>query len=115
MRKYFFTEAAPSKVGGQPNTGVGTEVEYADGFADAYVAMGWLIDKEAAANASAEADAAEAEAAAAEQAAKEAAEKEAAEAAEKAAAEEKAKAEAEAAAAQKKAGKKAGETGGAGA
>lgn len=95
MAKYIITAAAQKRIGGQPNTGVGTAIEMSEGFASPYVAMGWLIDPEAEAKAAAEAEAAAAEAAAAE-----------AEAAEKAAAEAEAKAKAEAAAA-KKAEKKA--------
>lgn len=101
MAKYIITAAAQKRIGGQPNTGVGTAIEMSEGFASPYVAMGWLIDPEAEAKA-----AAEAEAAAAEAAAKEAEEAAAKEAAEKAAAEAEAKAKAEAAAA-KKAEKKA--------
>lgn len=43
MPRYIITKAAGRKIGGQPNTGVGTELELSEGFADAFVAMGWVI------------------------------------------------------------------------
>lgn len=46
MAEYLITSSAPRRIGNNPNTGVGTVIELAEGYADAFVAMGWLLPKD---------------------------------------------------------------------
>lgn len=46
MAEYLITSSAPRRIGNTPNTGVGTILNFPEGAADAFVALGWLLPKD---------------------------------------------------------------------
>lgn len=47
MPEYLVTSAAGRQIGSERNMGVGTVMQLSEGFADAFVAMGWLVPRKA--------------------------------------------------------------------
>lgn len=45
MPEYLVTSAAGRQIGSERNMGVGTVMQLSEGFADAFVAMGWLVPR----------------------------------------------------------------------